>query len=97
VTPLDVSKLTGDDGPLMVDREDQFNPNLASVGSTWAQAGCFEDSQKNPVFTGGIQAYYDNKALTVTQCTTLCGKSNKKVAALQKRVDNWVGFKAYSS
>lgn len=73
----------------MVNRADQFNPNLASVGSAWAQAGCYEDSQKAVPFGGGIQVYYDNKNLSVKQCTTLCGKSNKKVAAMMKRGTNW--------
>lgn len=91
IPELDVSAFKGEDGPLMVDRADQFNPNLASVGSTWAQAGCYEDSQKSLPFTGANQIYYDNKELDVTQCTTLCGKSNKKVAGLMKRGTNWVG------
>ncbi|KAJ9095415.1 hypothetical protein QFC20_006653 [Naganishia adeliensis] len=85
----DVSAFKGEEGPLMVDRADQFNPNLASVGSAWAQAGCYEDSQKAVPFGGGIQVYYDNKNLSVKQCTTLCGKSNKKVAAMMKRGTNW--------
>jgi hypothetical protein len=69
----------------VVDRDDQFNPNLASVGSTWAKAGCFEDSKTSPPFNGAMDGYYDEKNLTVTQCTTLCGKSNKKVAAMMKK------------
>lgn len=79
----------------MVDRDDQFNPNLASVGSTWAKAGCFEDSKTSPPFNGAMEGYYDEKNLTVTQCTTLCGKSNKKVAAMMKRGSTigWVSLR----
>lgn len=87
----DISAFKGEEGPLMVDRADQFNPNLASVGSAWAQAGCYEDSQKSLPFGGAIQAFYDNKNLTVKGCTTMCSKSNKKVAAMMKKGTNFVG------
>lgn len=87
----DISAFKGEEGPLMVDRADQFNPNLASVGSAWAQAGCYEDSQKSLPFGGAIQAFYDNKDLTVKGCTTMCSKSNKKVAAMMKKGTNFVG------
>lgn len=86
----DVSAFKGEEGPLMVDRADQFNPNLASVGSMWAQAGCFVDSQKPPPFINAIAPYYDNKNLSVKQCTTMCSKSNKKVAGLMKKGTHWV-------
>lgn len=95
----DVSAFKGEEGPLMVDRADQFNPNLASVGSMWAQAGCFVDSQKPPPFINAIQPYYDDKNLSVKQCTTMCSKSNKKVAGLMRKGTHWVSsvyFVTYS-
>jgi hypothetical protein len=90
----DISAFKGEEGPLMVDRADQFNPNLASVGSSWAEAGCYEDSQKALPFGGAIQAFYDNKNLSVKQCTAMCGKSNKKIAAMMKKGNNFVGHRS---
>lgn len=90
VAALDVSHLKGTDGPLVADREDQFNPNLAVIGSAWAKAGCYEDSPKFPTVQGANQPYYDNSGLSVTSCTTMCGKSNKKAAAMMKRAGTWV-------
>lgn len=90
VTPLDVSALIGVDGPLVASRENQYDASLAPVGSSWGKAGCFEDSQTFPTIAGTIPVYYDNQNLTVTQCTTFCGKSNKKVAAMMRRSGNWV-------
>ncbi|KAJ9122999.1 hypothetical protein QFC24_004038 [Naganishia onofrii] len=85
----DVSALIGVDGPLVAAREDQYDASLAPIGKSWAKAGCYEDSQKFPTIAGTIPVYYDNKNLTVTQCTTFCGKSNKKVAAMMRRSGNW--------
>jgi hypothetical protein len=90
VAALDVSHLKGTDGPLVADREDQFNPNLAVIGPAWAKAGCYEDSPKFPTVVGANQPYYDNSGLSVTSCTTRCGKSNKKAAAMMKRSGTWV-------
>jgi hypothetical protein len=75
---------------LVAAREDQYDASLAPIGKSWAKAGCYEDSQKFPTIAGTIPVYYDNKNLTVTQCTTFCGKSNKKVAAMMRRSGNWV-------
>lgn len=88
---LDVTALKGTDGPLIADREDQFDPKLVPVGNAWAKAGCYEDSPKFPTVTGANPVYYDNNNLTVSQCTTMCGKSNKKIAAMMKRAGTtWV-------
>jgi hypothetical protein len=92
VAPLDVSAFTGTDGPLVADREDRYEPNAAPIGSAWSKAGCFEDSQKFPTFVGANPVYYDNNNLTVTQCNSLCSKSNKKIAAVMDRAGLWVGI-----
>lgn len=90
--PLDVSALKGEDGPLIADREDQYQPNAAPIGSVWAKAGCYEDSQKFPTMVGTIPPYYDDKNLTMSQCTSMCSKSNKKIAATMKRGGIWVSL-----